>query len=35
MARKATKPSIGAKVKRLETKKIESEIKRNRKKIVL
>jgi ribosome-associated protein len=34
-ARKATKPSIAAKEKRLETKKIESEIKRNRKKIVL
>jgi ribosome-associated protein len=34
-ARKATKPSIAAKEKRLETKKIESEIKRNRKKIIL
>jgi ribosome-associated protein len=34
-ARKATKPSIAAKEKRLETKKIESEIKRNRKKIII
>jgi ribosome-associated protein len=33
--RKATKPSKAAKEKRLESKKIESEIKRNRKKIIL